>query len=142
MRGKKAFGFWKNSCLPAKIQLILLKICNHQLRLNNQLKHYAVDERGVRVREDCTFWGLGKAPPRSAESYTHFFLECDHSMNTLRPVATKFNIPLPNLTTKGELVLYYFPWEGYWDELCINIFFAIFKYYLLRMLTIILGFLL
>jgi hypothetical protein len=36
---EKAFGFWKNSCLPAKIQLILLKICNHQLKLNNQLKH-------------------------------------------------------------------------------------------------------
>ena len=30
---KKAFSFWKNSILPSKIQLILLKICNHQLKL-------------------------------------------------------------------------------------------------------------
>ena len=112
-----------------------MKICNHQLRSNNQLKHYAVDERGVRVREDCTFCSLDNAPPRPAESYTHFFLDCDHSMNILRPVATKFNIPLPNLSTKGELVLYYFPWKGYWDELRINIFFAIFKYYLLMCRT-------
>jgi hypothetical protein len=39
------------------------------------------------------------------------------------------------MTTKGELVLYFFPWEGYWDEMRINIFYAIYKYYLLRCRT-------
>ena len=29
---EKAFSFWKNSCLPAKMQLMLLKILHHQLR--------------------------------------------------------------------------------------------------------------
>ena len=39
---EKAFSFWKNSCLPARIQLMLLKISNHQLKLNSQLKHLAI----------------------------------------------------------------------------------------------------
>ena len=43
---EKAFSFWKNSFLPAKIQLILLKICNRNLKLNSQLKHFARDENG------------------------------------------------------------------------------------------------
>ena len=52
---EKAFIFWKHSFLPAKIQLILLKICNHQLKLNSQLKHFARDETGNRVKPECTF---------------------------------------------------------------------------------------
>ena len=39
------------------------------------------------------------------------------------------------MTTKGELILYFFPWEGYWDELRINIFYAIYKYYVLMCRT-------
>ena len=46
------------------------------------------------------------------------------------PIATKYRIPIPNTDTKGELILYFFPWEGYWDELRINIFYCIYKYYL------------
>ena len=65
------------------------------------------------------------------ESYKHFFLECPHSLAALRPIATKYKIPLPNLVTKGELVLYYFPWDTYWDEIRINVFFAIYKYFLI-----------
>merc|ERR1711940_445930 len=32
---EKAFGFWKSSYLPAKIQLMLLKIANHNIKLNS-----------------------------------------------------------------------------------------------------------
>ena len=73
--------------------------------------------------------------PTALESYTHFFLECKHSLQALTPVAEKYNIPIPNLTTKGELVMYFFPWEGYWDEIRINIFYAIYKYFLLMCRT-------
>ena len=47
---EKAFSFWKNSCLPSKVQIMPLKICNHQLKLNAQLRHYATDETGARIR--------------------------------------------------------------------------------------------
>ena len=52
---EKAFSFWKNSFLPAKIQLILLKIWNHNLKLNSQLKHFERDQEGNRVKPECTF---------------------------------------------------------------------------------------
>ena len=132
---EKAFSFWKCSFLPAKIQIILLKICNHDLKLNNQLKHFARDQDGNRVKPECTFCILSSEETPSEESYRHFFLECKHSCNTLVPIATKYNIPIPNTNSKGELILYYFPWENYWDEARINIFYAIFKYYLLSCRT-------
>ena len=102
---KKAFSFWKNSILPSKIQLMLLKICNHQLKLNNQLKHFAVDESGVRIKPECTFCVIAQTTPLEPESYKHFFLECTHSLAALQPIATKYKIPIPNLITKGALVL-------------------------------------
>ena len=71
----KLLSFWKISCLPTKIQLVLLEISNHQLKLNNQLKHYAVDEAVVRVKPECTICILGQSEPVPPESYTHFFLE-------------------------------------------------------------------
>ena len=77
---KKAFSFWKNSILPSKIQLMLLKICNHQLKLNNQLKHFAVDESGIRIKPECTFCVIAQTLPTEPESYKHFFLECKHSL--------------------------------------------------------------
>ena len=43
----------------------------------------------------------------------------------------KYNIPVPNM----RLILYFFPWEGYWDELRINIFYAIYIYYILMCRT-------
>jgi hypothetical protein len=49
----------------------------------------------------------------------------------LQPIAANYKIPIPNLITKGELVLYYFPWDSYWDEIRINVFFAIYKYFLI-----------
>ena len=49
---EKAFSFWKHSFLRAKIQLVILKICNHQLKLNSQLKHFARDENGNRVKPE------------------------------------------------------------------------------------------
>jgi hypothetical protein len=128
---KKAFSFWKNSILPSKIQLMLLKICNHQLKLNNQLKHFAVDESGIRIKPECTFCVIAQTTPTEPESYKHFFLECTHSLAALQPIAAKYKIPIPNLITKGELVLYYFPWDSYWDEIRINVFFAIYKYFLI-----------
>ena len=39
------------------------------------------------------------------------------------------------MRTKGDLILYFFPWEGYWDELRINIFYAIYKYYIIMCRT-------
>ena len=52
---------------------------------------------------------IDQTVPTALESYTHFFLECKHSLQALTPVAEKYNIPIPNLSTKGELVLYFFP---------------------------------
>jgi hypothetical protein len=80
---EKAFAFWKNSCLPSKIQIMLLKICNHQLKLNAQLRHYATDEHGVRIMPECTFCTISNEENREKETYKHFFLECKHSKNTL-----------------------------------------------------------
>jgi hypothetical protein len=71
----KAFSFWKNSILPSKIQLMLLKICNHQIKLNNQLKHFDVDESGIRIKPECTFCVIDQTIQTAPESYTYFFLE-------------------------------------------------------------------
>jgi hypothetical protein len=60
---KKAFSFWKTSFLPTKIQLVLLKISNHQLKLNIQVKHFAVDEAGMRIKPECTFCIIGQTLP-------------------------------------------------------------------------------
>jgi hypothetical protein len=132
---EKAFGFWKSSCLPAKIQLMLLKIVNHNIKLNSQRKHYARDERGERIRPDCTFCTLSGEEILPEESYKHFFLLCRHTKSAIDTIATKYNIPIPNRETKGELILYYWPWEGKWEELRINIFYAISKYFLLSCRT-------
>jgi len=114
---EKAFGFWKNSCLPAKIQLMLLKIANHNIKLNSQRKHFARDERGERIKPDCTFCPLSEEEILPEESYKHFFLLCRHTKNAIDTIATKYNIPIPNRETKGELILYYWPWIGKWEEL-------------------------
>ena len=114
---------------------MLLKICNHQLKLNAQLRHYATDETGARIRPECTFCTISNEENLEKETYKHFFLECKHSKTTLEPLSQKYNIPSPNVQTKGELILYYFPWEGKWDELRINIYFAIFKFFLLSCRT-------
>ena len=83
---EKALSFWRYSCLPAKIQLLLLKICNHNLKLNNQLKHFAVDERGVRVKPECTFCKISDPLTDTKEIYRHFFLDCAHSRGALDPL--------------------------------------------------------
>ena len=127
---ERAFSFWKTSCLPAKLQLLLLKISNHNLKLNSQLRHYAVDKNGARIKPYCTFCGLQDINSEEKESYKHFFLQCPWSRGAMDPIATKYRIPIPNTDTKGELILYFFPWEGYWDELRINVFYSIYKYYL------------
>ena len=128
---EKAFSFWKYSSLLTKIQLMLLKISNHQIKLNSQLKHYARDENGLRVEPGCTFCTLANEVSIDEESYKHFFLCCPQSKGVLEPIATKYNIPIPNVENKGELILYYWPWKGKWKELRINVFYAIYKNYLL-----------
>jgi hypothetical protein len=80
---------------------MLLKICNHQLKLNGQLRHYATDENGARIRPECTFCTIS-----DEENYKHFFLECKHSKTTLNPISQKYNIPIPNVETKGELIFF------------------------------------
>ena len=110
---------------------MLLKISNHNLKLNSQLKHYARDENGRRVQPGCTFCTISGEQTIEEEGYKHFFLNCAHNKHTLEPIAQKYNIPIPNRETKGELILYFWPWQGKWEELRINIFYAIFKYYLL-----------
>ena len=54
---------------------------------------------------------------------------------TLNLLAGKYKIPVPNRETKGELIIYYWPWVGKWEELRINIFYAIFKFYLMSCRT-------
>ena len=71
---EKTFSFWKQSCLPAKIQLMLLKLSNHQIKLNSQLKHFAHDENGQRVEHGCTFCTLANEENVDEETYMHFFL--------------------------------------------------------------------
>ena len=127
---EKSLSFWKYSCLPAKIQLLLLKICNHNLKLNNQLKNYALDERGVRVKPECTFCKISDPLTDTKETYRHFFLDCAHSRGALDPVAAKYNILLPDTTIYGESILYYHLQPGHWDEIRTNIFLSIYKLYL------------
>jgi hypothetical protein len=68
--------FDKLNYTPIKhFTLVLLKISNHQQKLNNQLKHFAVDEAGLRIKPECTFCIIGQTLPISLESYKHFFLE-------------------------------------------------------------------
>ena len=73
---ENVFCFWKDSCLPAKIQLMLLKISNHQLKLNAQMAHYARDENGLRIQPGCTFCTLSNEETIEKEKYKHFFLIC------------------------------------------------------------------
>ena len=127
---EKALSFWKTSCLPAKIQLLLLKICNHNLKLNNQLKHFALDDRGVRVKPECTFCKISEPHTDTKETYRHFFLDCTHSRGALDPVAAKYNIQLPDTSIYGESILYYHIQQGHWDEMRTNIFLAIYKLFL------------
>ena len=114
---------------------MLLKIANHNIKLNSQRKHFARDERGERIKPDCTFCTLSEEIILPEESYKHLFLLCRHTKNAIDTIATKYNIPIPNKETKGELILYYWPWEGKWEELRINIFYAISKHYLLSCRT-------
>jgi hypothetical protein len=62
------------------------------------------------------------------KTYKHFFLECKHSKTTLEQTSRKYYIPIPNVETKSELILYYFPWKGKWDETRINVYYAIYTY--------------
>jgi hypothetical protein len=105
---------------------MLLKICNHQLKLNAQLRHYATDENGARIRPECTLSTIS-----NEKTYKHFFLECKHSKTNLEPISRTYNIPIPNVETKDKLILYYFPWEGKWDETRNNVYYAIYDFFLL-----------
>ena len=49
---KKTFDFWKVSFLPANLQNLHLKIINHKLKCNDQLKHFANNDL---LKGDCTF---------------------------------------------------------------------------------------
>ena len=102
---KKVFTFWKTPYLPTYLQNLHLQIINHKLKLNNQLKHFAKDENNKPISGDCTFCKLNNIASPCEESYTHLFLECASSINTLTPVANKFNIPIPDMTENGENVL-------------------------------------
>ena len=81
------------------------------------MKHYARDENGERVQPGCTFCTLSNEENIQEESYKHFFLTCVHTKSTLEPTALKYNIPVPTRKTKGELIIYYWPWIGKWEEL-------------------------
>ena len=103
----KAFGFWKVSFLPANLQNLHLQIMNHKLKCNDQLKHFARDSNNVLVRGDCTFCTLKGIENPEEESYKHIFVECASSNEALSPIATKYNIALPDLTEEGEKIIYF-----------------------------------
>ena len=102
---KKLFTFWKNPYLPSYLQNLHLQIINHKLKLNAQLKHFACDENNQLVSGDCTFCKINNIGNPSEESFTHLFLECASSINSLTPVANKLNIPIPDMDEEGEKVL-------------------------------------
>ena len=127
---KRVFTFWKNPYLPSYLQNLHLQIINHKLKLNAHLKHFARDENNQRISGDCTFCKINNIANPSEESFTHLFLECASSINSLTPTANKFNIPLPDMEEEGEKVLYYFKQECNWTEMRTNMFFIIYKYYI------------
>ena len=98
--------------------------------MNDQLKHFARDENNQLISGDCTFCKLKNIANPSEESYKHIFLECASSIGALNPVATKFNITLPDMDEEGEKVIYYFIQDERWNELRTNVFFLIYKYYI------------
>ena len=102
-----------------------LQIINHKLKLNVHLKHFARDENNQRISGDCTFCKINNIANPSEESFTHLFLECASSINSLTPTANKFNIPLPDMEEEGEKVLYYFKQECNWTEMRTNILYYI-----------------
>ena len=104
---KKVFTFWKNPYLPSYLQNLHLQIINHKLKLNAQLKHFARDENNQLISGDCTFCKINNIANPSEESFTHLFLECASSINSLTPAANKFNILIPDMDEEGEKVLYY-----------------------------------
>ena len=87
MGGKPSTKKTSDHILTNKNPIILLKITNHQLKLNYQLKHFAVDEPGVTLKPECTFCIIGETEPISLESYKHLFLECKHSLQAPTPIA-------------------------------------------------------
>lgn len=127
---KKAFSFWKTSFLPTNIQLLNLKMVNNNYKLNNQLKHFLKDENDQLISGKCTFCTIKNTAIHTEESIKHLFLECESSIAALRPVADKYSIPIPNLQTDGELLLYFYPKQGKWDELRINTFYMLYKYHI------------
>ena len=127
---KKVFTFWKTPYLPSYLQNLHLQIINHKLKLNSQLKHFARDENNQLISGDCTFCKLNTIANPSEESFTHLFLECASSMNSLTPVATKFNITVPDMNEEGEKILYFWQQDCNWTEMRTNIFFLIYKYYI------------
>ena len=127
---KKVFTFWKTPYLPTYLQNLHLQIINHKLKLNSQLKHFAKDENNKPISGDCTFCKLNNIANPCEESYTHLFLECASSANTLTPVANKFKIPIPDMNENGEKVLYFWKQDCNWTEMRTNIFYLIYKYYI------------
>jgi hypothetical protein len=127
---KKVFTFWKIPYLPSNLQNLHLQIINHKLKMNDQLKHFARDENNQPISGDCTFCKLNNITNPCEESYKHLFLECASSIAALNPIASKFNISLPDMEEEGEKVLYFFMQDGKWNEMRTNIFYIIYKYYI------------
>ena len=130
---QKAFSSWNEKFLPTKIKTHQLKIVNHHLKLNSQLKHFAKNANGTPVTGECTFCKIkneNRANEIPNETYRHFFLECETTKNLLLFATEYFKVPRPNSDLNGELLMYFFPRDDIWEERRINIFYSLFRYYL------------
>ena len=81
----------------------------------NQLKYFARDANNQLLSGNCTFCTLNNIYDLSEESYLHLFLECISSISALAPIATKYNIELPDMEEEGEKVLYLNMHDGKWN---------------------------
>ena len=57
-------------------------------------------------------------------------MECASSIGALAPVATKYNIALPDPDEEGEKLIYFSMMEERWSEMRTNTLFLIYKAYI------------
>ena len=88
--------------MPANLQNLHLQITNHNIKMNDQLKHFAKDESNAPVKGDCTFCTINGVEHTVEERYKPIFLECNFSRSALDPIATKYNIPIPDTKKKEK----------------------------------------
>ena len=93
----------------ANLSTLHLKIINHNLRLNDQAKHWIKNTRTKEENGRCTSLTRTRTSGNyEQETYKHFFLECNTTVAIINYATKTFKVSKPNLKINGELIIYNF----------------------------------